>query len=76
MKYLLGFLVLLLVAWRWRTARSARQLDAAQRPRPAAPPQVTMVRCDHCGVHVPAHEAISGARGTYCSLAHRQKMES
>ena len=77
MKYLLGFLVMLLVAWRWRTARAAKQLDAQrQRQHPPTQTQVEMVRCDQCGVHVPAHEAVYGARGTYCSNAHRQLKES
>lgn len=75
MKYLLGFLVMLLLAWRWRTARTAKQLDA-QRQHPATRPQVEMIRCDQCGVHVPVNEAVPGAHGTYCSNAHRQKMES
>lgn len=75
MKYLLGFLVVLLVAWRWRSARTDTQMEA-QRKRSAPHPQIEMVRCDHCGVHIPANEAIPGAQGAYCSIAHRQKMES
>ncbi len=75
MKYLLGFLVMLLVAWRWRTARTAKQLNA-QRQHSATRTQVEMVRCDQCGVHVPANEAVPGAQGTYCSIVHRQKKES
>jgi len=78
-KYLLGFLVMLLVAWRWRTARAAKQLDAQRQRQHQHPPtqtQVEMVRCGQCGVHVPANEAVYGARGTYCSNAHRQLKES
>lgn len=75
MKYLLGFLVMLLLAWRWRIARSAKQLDTQRQPS-AMRAQVEMVRCHQCGVHIPTTEAIPGAHGTYCSIAHRQKMES
>jgi uncharacterized protein len=29
-----------------------------------------MVSCRHCGMHLPASEAISDARGHYCSVEH------
>jgi uncharacterized protein len=32
-----------------------------------------MVRCAHCGLHLPATEAIAGPGGAvYCSTAHRE----
>jgi uncharacterized protein len=32
-----------------------------------------MVRCAHCGLHMPAADAIAGPGGAvYCSVAHRQ----
>jgi uncharacterized protein len=31
----------------------------------------TMVSCDHCGVYIPASEAISQAGHTFCSDEHR-----
>lgn len=74
MKYLLVFLVVMLVAWRWRTGRSSEQLE--RRTKSSSPPApLTMVCCDHCGVHLPQSDAVSGVRGTYCSTAHRQKAE-
>jgi uncharacterized protein len=31
------------------------------------------VRCAHCGLHLPAADAIAGADGAvFCSVAHRQ----
>jgi uncharacterized protein len=30
-----------------------------------------MVRCAHCGLHVPANEAIAAAGRWYCGEAHR-----
>lgn len=75
MKYLLGFLVMLLLAWQWRTARTAKQVNTQRQPSPLRP-QVEMLCCAQCGVHIPANEAISGTHGTYCSIAHRQKAES
>ncbi len=49
-------------------------------PRPAAPPAVgapqAMVRCAHCGLHLPASDAVRGTDGTpFCSAAHRQVAE-
>ncbi len=31
-----------------------------------------MVRCAHCGLHVPANEAIRSGDRTYCSEEHRR----
>lgn len=71
MKYLL-LLALLVVAYLvWRNARISR--DAPPPPGPAQPglPQ-EMVRCAHCGVHLPRPDALTGANGLpYCSQEHR-----
>jgi uncharacterized protein len=72
-KYLLVFLVIFLIAWRWRTARSADQLDKKQGDSPLPPAE--MVACAHCGVHVPALDAVAGNQGIYCSAAHRAVRE-
>lgn len=32
----------------------------------------TMVRCQHCGLHIPKHEAIESANQYYCSQEHRK----
>jgi uncharacterized protein len=67
MKYLFWLLVILLVWWAWRRASATRS-----RQEPSATPQTQdMVTCAHCGVHLPHNEAIAGARGQYCSAAHR-----
>jgi uncharacterized protein len=74
MKFLLVFLVVLVVAWRWRTWREAAQLvkrksvvgDAAS---------TDMVACRQCGLHLPVNEAVVGELGSYCSKDHRLKVE-
>jgi uncharacterized protein len=73
-KFLLVFLVVLVIAWRWRTWREASQL-AVKPKSPVVPDATTMVVCHHCGVHVPANDAVVGAQGSYCSAAHRLSME-
>jgi uncharacterized protein len=67
MKYLFWLLVGLVVWWAWRRSRSTppRPPEAA-----SAAPQ-DMVACAHCGLHLPHNEAVAGARGQYCSAAHR-----
>jgi uncharacterized protein len=72
-KYLLVFLVVFLIAWRWRSGRSADQLEKKQSSAP--PPPADMVSCAHCGLHVPAQDAVAGKQGSYCSAAHRAVRE-
>lgn len=78
MKYLLIFFIITVLVFQWRSSRAG----AKSRPKvkPAAKsaadnaPQ-TMVACSECGLHIPAADALTGNRGTYCSAAHRQLRE-
>ena len=74
MKYLIIALLIFVVAWRWRSARTSDMLDSQQKRDDQQP--TDMVRCTQCGVHLPANEAIVGRQGSYCSSAHRQLTES
>ncbi len=81
MKYFLVLAVVWVAIWLWRkNRREEMQERAARTPRPAAPPAVgapqAMVRCAHCGLHLPASDAVRGTDDTpYCSAAHRQVAE-
>ena len=83
MKYLLVFIVLFIAIWLFRKGQRAEEREAAQKARPVPPkatpavgaPQ-TMLRCAHCGLHLPATDTIAGLAGVYCSNAHRQAAES
>jgi uncharacterized protein len=68
MKYLLWLVLILLLVWAWRRSRRPK----VQRPGPsqASSPEA-MGTCAHCGVHLPASEAVRGEKGLYCSTAHR-----
>ncbi|MDO9005875.1 MAG: PP0621 family protein [Aquabacterium sp.] len=73
-KYLLlGFLVVLLY-YVWRRPRSNTPRAPGQ-TAPSPLPQ-SMVECAHCGVHMPANEALLGQRPTgadyFCSEDHRR----
>lgn len=73
MKWLL--LALLVLAGVWLGKR--QQLRRSQAPESARQLRTTpMLACAHCGVHVPANEAIAGQAGMhFCSAAHRQAHE-
>ena len=47
-----------------------RNAGPSGRPE-VAPPAEDMVRCVHCGVHLPMSEAIMARGQYYCSEAHR-----
>jgi uncharacterized protein len=71
---LLRLVALLLALWwlvTWvRGRRSNSELPRAAETRPE---QALMVRCQHCGMHVPQLEALQGdtAGVFYCTPAHR-----
>ncbi len=71
MKYLVLLAVLVVAYLVWRNGRLRDGRSAPPRARGAAGPQ-EMVRCAHCGVHLPRPDAVAGARGAfYCSEEHR-----
>lgn len=70
MKYLIVLGVVLLVLWFARTARRGDAAPPARRPAMRPDPE-EMVRCAHCGVHLPRREALVADQSLYCSEAHR-----
>ena len=74
MKLLLILGLVLVGVWLWRSSRET------PRQRKPAPPANTvpqeMVRCAHCGMHLPASEAVPGKKGLYCGPEHLQRAES
>lgn len=71
MKYLIVVAVILAVVWLLRGQRRRRR-DAPPASAPRRPVVQQMVDCAHCGVHLPASDALSGPDGRhYCSPAHR-----
>lgn len=72
MKFLLLALIVLAVIWFARGVRRLGTRNGAQRRQPEASIE-EMVRCAHCGVHLPRRDAVLDARGlTYCGEAHRE----
>lgn len=78
MKYLLVLLVVAVAAWlllfrRPRVKAPERPPEPPQKPpEPARIEPQKMLACAHCGVHLPAADAVPDAGGRpYCSEAHR-----
>jgi uncharacterized protein len=67
-------LVWLFKSWRRQSDRVSPPADPTSTPSRAVPkplaPQV-MLRCAHCGMHLPQGEAIQADGRFFCSAAHR-----
>ncbi len=79
MKFLLVLAVVVGMYW-WLSGRSARERAVrreAARPASKAsdakgPETVAMLRCAHCGVHLPPEDAVRDGAVAYCGAAHRR----
>ena len=74
MKFLLLFLIFMVLLWQWRHAREEK-VKHAMRKNAAPAAVVDMVQCAHCGLHLPAGDAVHQAKATYCSAAHALAQE-
>ncbi len=80
MKYVLLLAVLWLAYTLWQHQRRQTMRDQDPPPNLSATPPTAdtpqhMVRCQHCGIHLPQPDAIRGQLGWYCGTAHRQLAE-
>ncbi|MDX9671087.1 MULTISPECIES: PP0621 family protein [unclassified Pseudomonas] len=67
---LLFWIVLIFAAlWLWRKFKAPASSAQAPREQDAAP----MVRCAHCGVHLPRDRALNLQQQWYCSQAHLEQ---
>ncbi|QXH94142.1 PP0621 family protein [Pseudomonas ogarae] len=55
--------------WFWRKFKSTSSASHAPREQDAPP----MVRCAHCGVHLPRDRALALEQQWYCSQAHLEQ---
>lgn len=74
MKFLLMFFIFMVLLWQWRRAREDK-VRKTTRQNQASAGVVDMVACAHCGLHLPASDAVRSASAVYCSSAHRQARE-
>jgi uncharacterized protein len=85
MKFVVLALIVAVLGWLFfglqrKTSAPARKERGEEEPgasagtSAASATQVTMVRCAHCGVHMPVTEAIVDAQGRhYCCAEHRER---
>ena len=77
-KALLIVAIVLLLVWLLRGGRrgAPKAPPSPPAPPPAPNPPQTMARCAHCGLHLPAADAVRGRTGlSYCGEAHRRIAE-
>jgi uncharacterized protein len=72
-KLLIVLLAVLAGVWLWRRGRQRTGPPVRGRPGPGQ--ALPMVRCAHCGVHLPGQDAVRGSQGSYCTVAHRREAE-
>ncbi len=66
-----GVLVWLVIS-AFRRRRVAQDKPQSEVPRSDSATAQTMVRCAHCGVHLPELDALADADARYCSEEHRR----
>ena len=76
MKLLLwAVIVLVIVAWLFRSKKNSGGSSEAPPPKTGKPSHdelEPMLPCAHCGIHVPASEAVMSSSGAaFCSQEHR-----
>lgn len=71
---LLRLLIIVAIVWLIiHLYRSSRQRSLMRHdPPPTQPVERNMVRCGHCGIHLPREEALADEESYYCSEEHRQ----
>lgn len=74
MKWLVLIAVVLIVLWLLKPRRVRERPAASSSARGPLPEN--MVRCEHCGVHLPAGDALPGRSGVFCGEAHRAAHEA
>ena len=63
--------VVWLLLYYWRRLRDRRRTRPAIRQTRTA----RVIRCDHCGVHVPESDAVLRGGHSYCSVEHLELSE-
>jgi uncharacterized protein len=71
-KYLLLLVLAVFIFWYLSRKNRPQNPDLRSSKSSATPEPETMVRCAHCGVHLPGHEAVSENGDFFCSEQHRK----
>ena len=71
LKNLLLLLLLLAVWWAWKHKDKGDGRTGGSAPAEPRPPE-RMVRCAHCGVHLPENDALRAGGEYFCNDSHRR----
>jgi uncharacterized protein len=75
MKFLLFLIAVFALLWLLRgSLRRRLWRPPAAKPASAEAPQ-PMLRCAHCGTHLPRDDALPGRGGVFCDADHRSAFE-
>lgn len=55
--------------------RFKRMREKAKQQKIDKKPSIPMIRCRHCGTHIPETEAVRSPKGYYCCEQHRREAE-
>ena len=66
---IIGVLLLARIIAHNKAARATAQA-APRRPAASSSPGESMVRCEHCGIHLPRSEAVMIGGHTWCTQEH------
>ena len=69
LRLLFWIVVIFAAIWLWRKFKAPAASNHSHREQDAPP----MVRCAHCGVHLPRDRALSVQQQWYCSQAHLEQ---
>ena len=69
LRLLFWIAVIAAAVWFWRKFKS----PAARQQQAGEPDAALMVRCAHCGVHLPKDRALSTGQMWYCTQAHLEQ---
>ena len=69
LRLLFWIAVIAAAVWFWRKFKK----NASHQQRPAEPDAALMVRCAHCGVHLPQDRALSSRQEWNCTQAHLEQ---
>lgn len=72
MKLLIWLAIIMIVVWAWRSNKRRTGKSAAEQAGANAAQGEAMVSCAHCGVYLPASEALAQGDKQFCSAQHRQ----
>ena len=68
-RLLLWIAIIAAAIWLWRRFTRAKAPNPDQQNTSAAP----MVRCEHCGIHVPRDHAFAKDQQWFCSQSHLEQ---